>query len=217
MAAHYDTSAVSAPFGIIAPGRPMRRDWTPISNTKCTMQITDARNVPDIVFFLLPFDANTDANHTNNRIPNNYAFALPDNYGAVLYWQAEGSVEYELLGAVSNARPSGVFRTGWGQNDHVLRNTCNNHNTNVNVTLGVSLEPIETLQNLNIAKVGVEDRGELAKKIALNLFNFMSSFDDGSSARHGNLVVPKNVFERWILRFEAKYKQDPNFFLKEST
>ena len=28
------------------------------------------------------------------------------------------------------------------------------------------------------------------------------------------MVVPKNIFDRWMERFDRKYKQDPNFMMK---
>lgn len=62
---------------------------------------------------------------------------------------------------------------------------------------------------------GVEDRFAFAHKIALDLFQYMSSFssNDGS---HGNnlMVVPMNIFDKWMERFERKYKLDPNFMMK---
>lgn len=56
----------------------------------------------------------------------------------------------------------------------------------------------------------------VAKKIATDLFNFMQSFDTGSAGA-GNMIVPKNIFERWLARFEAKAKVDPNFFMKSES
>jgi hypothetical protein len=44
----------------------------------------------------------------------------------------------------------------------------------------------------------------------------MSSYDDGSGGG-GNIVVPKNVFDRWLSRFEAKARVDPNFFMKDQS
>ena len=193
------------PFGIIVPGQPVRTDWQQISETKFAMQILNAISISDIVFFL------TDVS------------LMPADYGAVLYWQVESSNNnnFELLGAVASSRPSGVFRTGWGQHEDIIRAASsiggmgNGKNGGI-VTLGVALEPIRELSNLEIAKKGVEDRGEFAKKIALNLFNYMQSFDEGSSSNRGVLTVPANIFERWMKRFEEKYAKDPNFFLRSS-
>jgi hypothetical protein len=52
----------------------------------------------------------------------------------------------------------------------------------------------------------------VAQKIATDLFHFMQSFDTGAVA--GQMVVPNNIFDRWMQRFEARFKRDPNFFMK---
>jgi hypothetical protein len=41
----------------------------------------------------------------------------------------------------------------------------------------------------------------------------MMSFSQGDSPA-GMMVVPTNIFNRWMERFERKYKLDPNFMLK---
>jgi hypothetical protein len=43
----------------------------------------------------------------------------------------------------------------------------------------------------------------------------MQSFDTGAGGG-GNMLVPKNVFDRWIARFEAKARVDPTFFMKSA-
>lgn len=73
---------------------------------------------------------------------------------------------------------------------------------------------LETIQNLEIVKSGVEDRFTFAHKIALDLFQYMTSFSTGDASSRGMMVVPMNVFDRWMERFERKYRIDPNFMLK---
>lgn len=79
----------------------------------------------------------------------------------------------------------------------------------------MSIEPLANIQNLDIMHKGVEDRLQVAKKIALDLYNYLTSFDD-AAGRNGKVVVPTNVFDRWFARFERKYRLDSNFFMKES-
>jgi len=89
--------------------------------------------------------------------------------------------------------------------------------SNQPITLGLSIEKLTNVNNLNIVRRGVEDRGgsiEMARKIALNLYNYLQSFVSGPTA--GYMQVPTNVFERWINRFEEKYKRDPYFFMKST-
>ncbi len=75
---------------------------------------------------------------------------------------------------------------------------------------------LATIKNLEIASSGVEDRFAFAHKIALDLFQYMTSFSTGDATSKGMMVVPMNIFDRWMERFERKYRQDPNFMMKNS-
>ena len=200
----------AALFGVVCPGTPVRTDFVPAdaSGLKFAMALVHPALVGDLAFFFLPGAIES----------------LPPQHGALLYWQAttvtSGSpmpltetTGFELLGAISPDRPSAILRTSWGTND-VLAAHASSPNTNVSITinLGVSIEPLSNIANLQISEKGAEDRLNVAKKIAKNLFTFMQSFDDTS--RPGWMTVPTNVFERWLTRFENKSRVDPNFFMK---
>ena len=82
--------------------------------------------------------------------------------------------------------------------------------------LKCSLNRLETISNLDMVNTGVEDRLAFAHKIALDLFQFMTSFSSGDPSSNNNcLIVPTNIFDKWFSRFEAKYKIDPNFMMKK--
>lgn len=72
---------------------------------------------------------------------------------------------------------------------------------------------LETINNLSIATSGVEDRREFAFKIARDLFEYMASFSQ-SGSQSGAMLVPNNIFDQWIQRFDRKYRLDPNFMMK---
>lgn len=60
---------------------------------------------------------------------------------------------------------------------------------------------------------------EYSKLVAHNLFNFMMSFSVQGATVNGQggqeyLVVPTNVFTKWMDKFDEKYAKDPNFILK---
>ena len=74
---------------------------------------------------------------------------------------------------------------------------------------------LETIRNLSIADSGVEDRRAFAYKIARDLFEYMASFSQ-SGAKSDAMLVPKNIFDQWMQRFDRKYKIDPNFMMKNS-
>jgi hypothetical protein len=201
-------------LGVLIPGGVVRTDFIPSdpTGTKFTLALTgisgsDISAVSELVFFLLP------------------GVLLPPDHGALLYWQivstsASNSMsstpfstglittEFELVGAVANHKPSGVFRTGWATNETI--SAALQSPSNVTINLGVSIEPMSSVQNMGL----IQDRTtHVAMKIAMDLFNYMQSFDTGSGGG-GNMLVPKNVFDRWISRFEAKARVDPTFFMR---
>ena len=196
----------------------MRTDFVPTDNsgTKFSLALSgisgaNIASVSELVFFLLP------------------GVTLPTDHGAMLYWQIISTpdqssmdstpfsdqttmTEFELVGAITNDRPSGSFRTGWATNE-TLSAAINSVSSSITINLGVSIEHISNIKNIGAIQ---DNTTHVAKKIAVNLFNFMVSFDDGSGGG-GNIVVPKNVFDRWLSRFEAKARVDPNFFMKDQS
>eukprot|EP00904_Undaria_pinnatifida_P000953 jgi/Undpi1/10859/HiC_scaffold_3.g01385.m1 len=182
------------PFGVIAPGRPVIAEFRAIDPSKCVTEILNPREVDEIVFFLLP------------------SSPVPPGHAAVLYFSVPSSStgafeQWEVLGAVAAAKPSGVFRTGWSTNDQMR--SCGV------VQLGVSIESEDVVINLRLGGGGVQDRKQFALKIAKDLFQYMSSFSQSTQAGPEVMVVPTNLLDRWITRFESKYSRDPNFMLKE--
>jgi hypothetical protein len=205
-------------LGILIPGGIVRTDFAPSdpSGTKFTLALTgiigkEISAVSEIVFFLLP------------GIP------LPPDHGALLFWQVVSTpapntmsstpfsvgaktttTDFELVGAITNHKPSGVFRTGWATNETLSAAINAPTTSTITINLGVSIEPLSTIDNVGM----IQDKTtHVAMKIAMDLFNYMQSFNAGSG---GNMVVPNNIFDRWMARFESKARVDPNFFMKNT-
>jgi hypothetical protein len=200
-AAPQKSPAAQQLLGFVVPGGPVRTDFVPAdaSGTKYTLTLRTPGDLPlplttvsEVVCFLLP------------NAP------LPPQQGILLYWQISSpgndATGFELLGAITQERPSAIFRTNWSQNEALL----SQHQISPVVTLGVSIEPLENIQNVDNG--GHENRLHVAQKIAMDLFQFMQSFDTGAV---GNMMtVPTNIFDKWMKRFETRFRQDPNFFMK---
>lgn len=209
-------------LGILIPGGVVRTDFAPsdASGKKFILALSgisgkDIASVSELVFFLLP------------GIP------LPPDHGALLFWQVVSTpssnvmsstpfsvgvagaaktttTDFELVGAITNQRPSGVFRTGWATNETLSTAINAPSSVTITINLGVSIEPISTIDNMGM----MHDRTtNVAMKIAMDLFNYMQSFNTGTG---GNLIVPNNIFDRWIARFESRTRVDPNFFMKST-
>lgn len=98
------------------------------------------------------------------------------------------------------------------------------------VQLGVSIEPMSTIANLpSLSGSGVNDRYAFAKKIADDLYQFMTSFSTPTTCASSTvpnspgvvvspnremMMLPTNILDQWMIRFDRKYKKDPNFMMK---
>jgi hypothetical protein len=217
-------STLDAPsqlFGLIIPGRQVITDFTkadpsgtkytltipfPVSDT--TKAIDQLTTISDVVFFTLP------------------NITIPANNGVMIYWSAQSSLEtapsssFELLGALTPSLTSTILRTGWSTNEplrNLIASTSSQPNPYISITFGVSIESLDNVSNLqSVLDKGINERKNIAHKIALDLFNYLQSFDDTQHNGSGWMNVPTNVFERWIKRFEMKMGRDPNFFMKSS-
>lgn len=179
-------------FGVVISARPVQTAFQQMGPTQWMTEIANPGVVPDVTFFIMP-----DA-----------LISVPEGQGFILYYSVPPSQNWQVLGTLTRQKPSGIFRTGWPTMSNIVGVPT--------IQLGVSIDTIDTVQNLeNNAESGLEERKNFGLKIAQDLFRFMSSFrtDTGSPEM---LVVPNNIFDRWISRFEAKYKRDPNFMLRQS-
>ena len=125
---------------------------------------------------------------------------------ALIHFSVDGQ-NWEFLGAVAANKPSDIFRTGWPSNE-TLKNCAF-------LQIGISVEPIENLVKLEGGARPVADRMNFAKGIAMNLFHYMESFEKRAMDGGNFLVLPSNALDKWLSRFEAKYRRDPNFFMKK--
>lgn len=153
--------------------------------------------------------------------PNNNC-PLPPDHGVQIFWSISGvpqqpgvqppSTGFELLGSLTPDKPSEVFRTGWSEHEQLAEIMASNIPTVV--TIGLSIEPLNNIANVQ-GKNRLEHRMFVAQKIAGDLFRYMQSFDTGGASGSGQMIVPANIFDRWMQRFETRFRRDPNFFLKE--
>jgi hypothetical protein len=217
--------------GLLIDGLPIRTDFQPIdaSGQKFALKLycpgdlpTPISRISEIVLFLMP------------NVP------IPPGYGVMAYWQITAAITttsptgqqsqqeppstgFELLGSLTPSRPSGVFTTGWSDHEQLLE--VSSSGQAVYVTIGVAFEPLGNIQNIQERSGDNSNNNNMtnrrlfvAQKIAMDLFVFMKSFDTGEgggSGNNSNMVVPKNIFDRWFQRFEARFRRDPNFFLRD--
>eukprot|EP00968_Pinguiococcus_pyrenoidosus_P001219 scaffold53_cov193-Pinguiococcus_pyrenoidosus.AAC.56 len=183
-----------AQFGVVVPGRPLITDFSPVDTQKAvallegeaasraladpfrlssrllcvTLMPTsnsgwgltscfasafpDPADVEELTFFLLP------------------SSPVPQGHGVVLYYSAPPPFEsWEVLGAVFAEKPSGTFRTGAGWKEQLRGQPA--------VQLGISLETIEFIENLQLGASGRDDRMAYGTAVGRDLYNYLMSFE----------------------------------------
>ena len=177
-------------FGLVIPGRALLTEFEQVSESKYVSFVNDPCSVAELTFFLIP------------------SAPIPQGYGVILYYALPPFQNWEIIGTIDSSKPSGTFRTGWSTNEEFYGSSI--------VQLGIALETLDNIKNLEITNNGVENRIAFAHKIALDLFQYMASFSTPNPSSNQMMVVPTNIFDKWIERFDRKYKLDPNFMMKQS-
>lgn len=55
-------------------------------------------------------------------------------------------------------------------------------------------------------------RQEFAKRVAMDLFRYMESFNKGVAG--DMLVLPTNCLEQWFKKFDDKFRRNPDFLMQ---
>ncbi|CAD7696175.1 unnamed protein product [Ostreobium quekettii] len=156
--------------------------WVLDVGSKITQQISDLK---DVSLFLAQ--------------PN----VLEPHLALGLYVKA-GSSDWLYRGFVSSAHPSEVMPLQWpGIVASGLVGTSP-------AQIGVSVEPLNEVSLKEGSRIAAKE--DFAKRVALNLYHFMSSFETQQAGNQ--VVVPANCFERWFTKFQEKFRRDPDFLTR---
>eukprot|EP00884_Botryococcus_braunii_P002350 jgi/Botrbrau1/12115/Bobra.0186s0033.1 len=120
---------------------------------------------------------------------------------AMALYVSVGGAEWQYRGYVSSSHPSEVMPLQWPEPTPSSAPT---------VQLGVSLEPEAEARQKEGSKLA--GRQEFAKRVAMDLYRYMESFNEGSLG--DRLLLPTNVLERWFTRFDEKFKRDPDYLMR---
>lgn len=157
-------------FGAICAGRAVQTNIVQVEQTKFVFALPDAASINHITVFLLPDQA------------------FPENYAATVYFSWPGK-EFQLLGGLSNAKPSAIFKVR--QQHAVLPQAP------VEAALGISIEPIQTV-----------DAQVTAMKQASNTTTAMAAPPTSAAVLTGRIV--RNLY---VLRSNAMLTAGTTSFL----
>ncbi|RXW21494.1 hypothetical protein EST38_g4364 [Candolleomyces aberdarensis] len=193
-------------FGCVIAGRPL---LPPSSLTQVD---------PTHAYFALPFPPST-INHITLFLTGDVPF--PPGFGASVhfFWPGKG---FQVLGMVSNEKPSAVFRVrgtfnmgegGGAQGVFGGVNGGMQGPEEQQALLGLAIEPLDVIQaqlpaSTSTALVkpapSVADAAVLAEKMVKHLLNYLSGFTGGATG--GNVMVPMNMFMKWYENFIGKIR-----------
>ncbi|KAJ1611540.1 hypothetical protein OIY81_1691 [Cryptosporidium canis] len=128
--------------------------------------------------------------------------------GAGVYFSFFPYQSWEFLGVLTNLRRSDMFTTGWPFMEGI---------SNIpSVKIIVVIESATTLLQKLETKPPIDYNKEIARKIALNLFRYIESYNNNNNNSNSQIPInlPQYILDRWISRFEEKYKLDPYFYMK---
>ena len=130
----------------------------------------DYENIKEICVFLLP--------QARDQLPADCALGI--------YVSACGS-EFEYRGAVSIGCPSVTLPLAWPQKE------SQQAIGNATASIGISIEPLASLAGKEDSKLG--DKEEFAKRVAMDLYRYMESFQSTIHSSTEYLMVPQKVIE----------------------
>jgi hypothetical protein len=151
------------------------------------MVLTEPKSITELSVFLLP------------------GARLPEGKGLSIYFSVPGSVSWTALGALWPAQQSAVFRPSFASTPEIASAPA--------VHLGIALESAAEVINLVQATSSKEfDKLGFAHYVARDIFTYLQSFSRVEAGGE-RIVLPSDALDRWLKRFEERYRRDPNFML----
>ncbi|KAJ2454818.1 hypothetical protein EV183_001237 [Coemansia sp. RSA 2336] len=190
-------------FGCIVAGRLVQTNLQQVDVNKYVFELPEAQSINHIVVFLL------------GTVPFEPGYAATVH----LLWPNK---DWQVLGVLSNDKPSAIFR---------LKATAGSQYANmtgINAELGISIEPIQSIEQQmqgqgalvpvtsQSGSVSLQTAKQFAERTLQNLYDYATSFATKPDASMGMLgsgapvqVLPVKVFEDWYSAFLRKLQRDP--------
>ena len=103
-----------------------------------------------------------------------------------------GGGGWQFRGGVSSAHPSETMPLSWPPGEGAVQ-------------VGVSVEPAAELAQKEGSRVA--EKADFARRVALHLYNFLSSFS-------ASAALPADLIDRWFKRFQDRFQRDPEFLTR---
>ncbi|KAH7101245.1 DUF775-domain-containing protein [Auriculariales sp. MPI-PUGE-AT-0066] len=197
-------------FGCLVPGRHVQTTFQQIDETHAMFQLPDAASINHICVFLTG------------------AQLFPEGAGATLHIHSQAKGGFQLLGWLSNDKPSAIFRlrgtyTSESSAHSSLSTamTVGSSSSSTDLMVGIALEPLSAIleqqqqSHLSTVATAPVNATDLAEKIVKNLFNYLGSFVGGGDVRtlDPSTGVPIGYVKNWYDGFMSKLRNGGTAFL----
>ncbi|XP_063829810.1 protein OPI10 homolog [Ostrinia nubilalis] len=194
-------------FGLLVSGRLVQTDFTQISETQFLVTIPEADAINHAAVFLTGVSP------------------LPLGTAGMVYWSwpdPSAPPNWQLLGHISNSKPSAIFKIGSLKKLHELSeenkfsSTFGAQKICHNAQIGISIEPEDNIQLL-ASSIAIQTNSNItfAQKMLESLVNYVASFSvtqDQMTPTPGVSYIPLNTLHTWYQNFERRLQQNPNFW-----
>lgn len=194
-------------FGCLVSGRLVQTNAQQVDANRFVFAIEKANQIQHIAVFLLG------------------TVALPDGFGASIFFGWPPYQDWKYLGYLTNTKPSAIFRLqtkggAGGSGGAIDVDMGTERDDNVVAQIGISIEPLNVIESRvaglsaavvpssSSSGVSFQDMQEFATKMCSNLFNYLRSFATQSTGD----MIPGSALDKWYENFQRKIKNDPNFW-----
>ena len=194
--------------------------------------------------FLLAVDGAENVNHIVVFLTGQVPFS--EGFGGSIYlgWPSANTggevsasldcVSWQLLGFISNEKPSAIFKIAKVKPHEVIANPFGettamdmsaNSLTSTSALVGVSVEPlaeiVQKTPSAGTAASTVDSFTEFSQKMLENFFNYAASFAASTTQlamqqqMAGGLnesYIPFSALQQWYLNFQRRLQSNPDFW-----
>lgn len=128
---------------------------------------------------------------------------------------------WQLLGVLSNTKPSAIFKLSnlkqhFDTSNQPLNAFSQFPSITVNAQIGISIEPLINAElqvtSLDNTTNNISSFVEFTQKMVQNLYNYVASYAIDCGPEQNMPMVPLLSIQKWYENFERKLNLNPNFW-----
>ena len=147
--------------------------------------------------------------------------------GSVFFgWPVGNDVSWQLLGFISNEKPSAIFKISKVKPHEAVQNPFSQEMmdtvsqlSSTTALIGISVESLDQIAqqvpSADTQASTVDSFTEFTQKMLENFFNYASSFAVAPTPATLNpteTYIPSSVLQQWYMNFQRRLQTNPNFW-----